>query len=880
MKLRSRGILAEGDDARAEVRAREVLGRWPDSIVARRALAGIEERRRRRTAEDERLAASAALDRGDLARAAELARRAGALGADVGELVARIEAAEAVAHAADEEARVEHVCALLAGDEGRGLAAYLLLEPALRSRVVARVGDDSALPWLDELGDVERARQAAAVAAVLALRRARAAAGDGEHARVLDLLAEHPVLEQVREARVMRARAREVVAARQQQAAASRLEEVAAALAHDERQDARQLLDGLARRALSPEQRSEAERLGAAVQQGLELEARRRRIDACVAAGDPLGARRELEAARADPLEDAAAVRARLDAVCVALREGWHVRSTTRTTLPPGWLGELVGRIPWHRGPDVGASGDTVVLAVAHERHVFVAAIDLAVGRATVHHVETPSPLGPDVTCALDEDRLWLGGEHHVLQLDWRTGDVVRWESLAPFVEGSVLENLYFAPTARSMWIETTDRGDRSWDLKVIDLDRWSAVRSVHAGRYLMFLPGEEPLFGALDLHGGAVLHTGRGSTAGTIPDLRAARISAIARHPVRSGFVVLAAPPDEDVDVSLYEIVPRQPISSVVIPDSDPDAVSGLVSTRDTGLVFGHTGARDGAELFAFREGAHGMEPAFRVAAPAEVMFVVDSASRRGFVCWEGRHDICVAELGELPPSFGEIIGRERFSVVAPHFSCAPVEATLFTNVHERFRAGCFDEVVRELESVDVHGMPAAHREHLQHLLGLAYARLGDAPMARAVWERGLAYAEDRVFPCDLATCIELVEELPASRPEPAAETYVTTLRRAIAAAARCRANGDERGALAALRIRIVYRGRERQSLARLADAWLATSEDPDDAAAWFDKAQALAQFLAVADAIERDLPIPDAWDPRRISEVAVRARAWFAAT
>jgi len=103
-------------------------------------------------------------------------------------------------------------------------------------------------------------------------------------------------------------------------------------------------------------------------------------------------------------------------------------------------------------------------------------------------------------------------------------------------------------------------------------------------------------------------------------------------------------------------------------------------------------------------------------------------------------------------------------------------------------------------------------------------------------------------------------------------------TYQNPIATADACRARDDQLGALAALRPRVVYRARERQSLARLADVWLVIPEDAS-ASAWFDKAQALAQFLAVVAGHEpRDLPMPGSWDDARIEEVATRARAWFA--
>jgi hypothetical protein len=862
-------IVTAGDDERAEVRAREILERWPDSAIARRALAGVADRRRRRLADAARLDASEALARRDLSRAKELAQRAAELGADVRELVASIDAARSDARAADDSTRVEHVIALLHADESRGLAAYLELEPRLRTR--ARSGVDiPTLRWLDELAPSERLRRAA-VDAVIALRHGRAAADAGEHARALQLLADHTLLDEVRDARAIRARARDALGMQRQQAGVAALEAAAAALDRGDTVAAKLLLDSIDRRALPPEQRSEAERLVATVQRDLELDARARRIDELIAAGDFLGARREIEASPEDS-------GARLDEVRAALRRTWRVRTATRTSPEPGWLTELLGHVLPVQSPEacVSAAGE-VVLAVAHGCHVFVAALAPGARCATVHHVETPSPLGRSVTCSIDGERLWIGGERHVLQLEWRTGDVVRWEPLAAFMaENAVLENVFFLPRSRSMWIESMNRGERGgWEVRVVDLDRWSTLRTMQAGRYLVFIPGDEALIGALDDDTGAALHAGRGGTAGPISELRGMRVSAVARHPGGAGFVALAAPPDDDdIDVSLYEIVPGRPVTSIDIPDIHPEMTLAVVSARECGLVFVYAMDRDGAQLVAFRPGPAGPQALYSVAAPPELFLLVDPPSRRAFAVWQARDDVHVAELSEQPPSFGEILEREPFPPSAPYFICAPAKSGLFKRIDDLLREARWDEVVHELETVEVQGMPPDHREHLQHLLGLAYARMGNAERAHSVWTRGLDYAEpDRILGCHLDACLQVVEELtPSHLPDP----LVVALRRAIAAADYRRAHDDLPGALAALRVHGVFRTSERQGLARLADAWLALPDT--DALAWFDKAQALAQFLDVEARRERDLPIPGAWGEARIADVAARARAWFA--
>lgn len=873
--------LNTGDDATAEARARAILARWPDSAAAGRALAVIDERRRAHAAESSRRAASDALTRGDFATARELALRARAFGADARELLTRIDAAEAETRAAADAARIDAVCGWLAGDEHRGLGAYLDLETELRARVRARVGDASVLEWLDELAPFERGKlrekaRAAAIDAVLALREARTEEAVGAHGRAAELIERHAVLGDLRAARVLHTRVREAEAAHRKHEAESALDAAVDAWTVRDAGSAARLLEGLDRRALSPEQRARADQLGAAIQREREREARMQRIVALVASREFVAARRELEVMIVDPEHDQAAAQQQLEAVRGALREKWRVRSTVQSPLDWRSLGELVGAITAHDMPEPWASADGhVVLAAVHERHVFVAAIDLARDRAIIHHVETPAPLGRHAERCVDGDRLWIAGDRDVLQMDWRTGDVVRWESLRPFLdEAALLEQIFVVPAARSLWIET--RVDREWTLRVVDLDRWAVVRTVNAGRFQVVVPGDDPLVAALDHDSGAVLYAGRGGHSGQIAELRGQRVMSVVRHPELAGFVVVACRPDEDTEASLFEIVPGRPLRAYVLPHTYDEGSVAVVARRGHGNVVVYTIGSDGPTLSAIRTATHGLDPAFRVPAPRELVLAHDPTSHRAFVIWEQASGVHVSELGDEAPSFGESEELEPFPGVAPHFLCGHSGAGTFDRADEAARTGRWDEVRAQLTSIDVAALPAGQREHHHHLLGLASARLGEPERAREIWEAGRQYEEPgRMLSCQLPSCLDVIEELPPTAAE--GESLIKRLRRAIIKSAACASMGDARGVVAALRSGCVHRLRERQSLARLADAWLALPDEAGEAA-WFEKAQALSQFLDVADSRERDLPIAGAWDDARVAGVAARSRAWLA--
>ena len=87
----------------------------------------------------------------------------------------------------------------------------------------------------------------------------------------------------------------------------------------------------------------------------------------------------------------------------------------------------------------------------------------------------------------------------------------------------------------------------------------------------------------------------------------------------------------------------------------------------------------------------------------------------------------------------------------------------------------------------------------------------------------------------------------------------------------------GDVTAAIGAVDRRAVWRAREVQSLARLAEAHLRL----DDPGAWFHKAHVLAT-LAYAyggrPGSPREVPCPDAtWDSSRLYDLNLRCAAWL---
>jgi hypothetical protein len=182
-------------------------------------------------------------------------------------------------------------------------------------------------------------------------------------------------------------------------------------------------------------------------------------------------------------------------------------------------------------------------------------------------------------------------------------------------------------------------------------------------------------------------------------------------------------------------------------------------------------------------------------------------------------------------------------------------------------------------LEVLPPHEIAPGLVPHLYHLLGIALLRARDPARARAAWEMGMRSEQrDEYFRCPFASCLDLIEPMPAPLPVewwgPEA-SIVRQLRGAIVTADRFLAANDPRGALGVLRRRSVTRSGELQSFARLAAAWLAI--DPQSAEERFDKALALSRFTALGGRGGGALAIEDEWPAEQLANLVERCEHWL---
>ena len=189
----------------------------------------------------------------------------------------------------------------------------------------------------------------------------------------------------------------------------------------------------------------------------------------------------------------------------------------------------------------------------------------------------------------------------------------------------------------------------------------------------------------------------------------------------------------------------------------------------------------------------------------------------------------------------------------------------------------------VRELlEDCALDGIDENTAQHWHHLMGLAYLSSGEFERARAVLLDGSRCERGS---CNLAPFLELVTPLPDPL-EPAdwddTKSPLRQLQGAIREADHCLARNDAKGALNAMNRPVVFRTREKQSTARLAEAFLANP--PTDDEGGLRMAVTLATFLAqhrrVDTSLGRDLRVPGiTWSRQHLDELAEHCRDWLRA-
>lgn len=194
--------------------------------------------------------------------------------------------------------------------------------------------------------------------------------------------------------------------------------------------------------------------------------------------------------------------------------------------------------------------------------------------------------------------------------------------------------------------------------------------------------------------------------------------------------------------------------------------------------------------------------------------------------------------------------------------------------------RTSRWDLTRERLEGVDVTRLSAPHVRHFHHLEGTALLWTGEPAKALGV----LREAELHAGTCDLALALALATPLDdpdaGARAWTPAQLVARELMRCVAVADARLADGDPLGAIREMDTLLIHDLREVQSLARLAEAYLAVPDDGEGIDP-FEKAFALATFSgAHADKTifsRQELPLWPRWDVARLDALEARAVAWL---
>ncbi len=646
--------LDAGEQEAAEPEARALLARWPSSEVARRVLAEVEERRRRRLAGEALAAADDRERSGDPAGAVSMLRRALELGADAARVGPWLERVESEARRQGEQERVGAVLEALAGpDRDAGLLAWLALGPDLRARVAGQAGEIAPeLAWLAGAPATGSGATAAARGAGALARAAAALTGGDPQAAIAALAGHERFVGTLAEGRRIREEAERLVAADREEQARRRLDAAEAALKAGELEEASRLVRAVGGAGARGTRGS---RLAVRLAARAELARLSAQVNTCLAGGDPLGAREAAQRAHAlcKP-GDRADWQAREAEADAETRAAWclHVVEDPAGRLEP--VGASFGRAQQGRQCWLSPDGARLVLVVVLGRWTFLFEVDVADGRVRrAAWLRPPSALSPP-SWWLDGPALWLFDDAcRLLRLDGEGWSPTRWADLSRCIPAnSELFRPELVPGGRYLWLSTTeDFGeDRT---SVVDLESGRVGRTLGWGSSLRVVAGADgPRVVRIGEPGDELtLHLPNGGRAGPAP-VRLLRKGRDVSESPRGGGLLLAEG-DEDEDLAVRRLEEDGSCGQAWTAEGCGAIYTcALATSRRTGLAFLSSWA--GARLIALREREGGLEPVWDLEIPARAALAGDAAGERVVAVAAPGGRLMVQELGVEPPAWG----------------------------------------------------------------------------------------------------------------------------------------------------------------------------------------------------------------------------------
>lgn len=645
--------LDEGNPERVEAEAHDLLARWPESPAARKVLARLHERRRRHEQDQLLREAQAALDSGDLERAAAHSHAARSLGADTTSLEQTITTAQKAARYKRDQAAVEQVLtALGASVDTPALLAYAKLGEPLRTRV-RRSTKVAALGWLEEMGvSGAGCRALGAVAAALALQRA---ASLTDPAAVLsELRAHEKTLAHVAAFHQLYGAAQTALAIRRREESEERLVALEAALERQDLEGAHYLLSEIDAKALDLPGRERLHQLTDRLKKRMDLQRQAELLNKQMLAGDLLAAKETAAAivGSCEPGERDTWLWVRSE-VEEHIRKDWLLREVCDEKTP---LSELahVGAVIASGSLPIWLTSQQGLLTIAssYQEWLFLWQIDTVeqrLRRAVV--MRTPAPLRHARAWA-SRDGVWVVGEQHLLVLDSTATHIQGWRDLSRFgSEDTILTEILPLPDAGFVWLCCGNDSERAL---IVDARRWRIRREVKDVSNVVPIHGNrEPLVASLGFEEPLRLFDASGTTQER-PNFHGAEVTSMALHPSGDGFIGLVAAEQQETGETRLDLVESgRRTAQLPLPNSDSEMAQALVSSLSQRMSFAaYTRPGDDVnEVHAFLWEEDLMKPAWQVEAPNRIAFAQGIDAKITLMLSPTATGCSLAELGQNAP-------------------------------------------------------------------------------------------------------------------------------------------------------------------------------------------------------------------------------------
>jgi superfamily II DNA or RNA helicase len=665
-------LLAEGQLEDAARLATQLLARFPESAVARRAVRVALEQQR--AGEAERLVkdAEGALAQVDLGviRASFHAARVAAAAAPPNEaLNLRLTTVESEIAARELDAKISDTVRRLADPHPRaGLTHYASLPPDVRRRVRGVAG----LLILDDLEHLldRRSEPEGAVTAVLAFVEATSSAELDPEVALQKLAAHERALVGLDAASRLAAQLRQRIRDERQRKLSDLLATVRCRLDAGDAAAALELLGKITLRELESGERESVETLrtnAKALLETRELEASYERL---LQAFDPLAAREVAERLLARASESERAGRqGQIAAAMEAARRLFGVwasqvgddaaeeHETSHSVEMGAPLNITEGRgapVPW-----LDAAAQSLVLLECCNHWIFIQLVDLAVGRVrTCAVIWSPEPLNY-VTTAISRARtLTIAAPQGVLELSLDTWDPLSWRSRRALAIDGISESIEIAPESRFVWTQSTHDIGTTGRTRVVDLERGRVVREMSDGSAFWPLVGaSEPTMAfsrrgtTLSLHhpGGVPVEGGRIELAATICHALV--------HPSEGQWLVFIREGGDGQRLGFMEVDATARASAPIwLDDVHPgrpwSCATSLVQRTSFVVAVGGDGNLSLHALRAERPLLQ-VERVYRASIPGGIRLARDPSSRHVVALVPDHERLHIVPLGPEPPVF-----------------------------------------------------------------------------------------------------------------------------------------------------------------------------------------------------------------------------------